>query len=157
MDSNQTRREFCAQACQLAALALGGSLAGCGGGSGVTGPSGGGGGQSLPTVSASSAGGAATLAVDSASPLSAVGGAALVQTSGGLLLVAHTAQDTFSALNSTCTHERCTITGYTGQDFVCPCHGSRFDANGRVLTGPASRSLQSHPTQFASGVLTITL
>jgi Rieske Fe-S protein len=24
----------------------------------------------------------------------------------------------------------------------CPCHGSRFDSNGRVLNGPANRDLE---------------
>jgi len=156
MESNTTRREFCTQACQLAALMLGGSLGACGGGGGsgdVSGPSA----LSLPTVTAASAGGAATLNVGAGSPLSSVGSAALVQTSGGLLLVAHTAPDTFSALASTCTHERCTISGFSGENYVCPCHGSRFDTSGRVLSGPATRALASYPTQFANGVLTITL
>ena len=157
MESNNTRREFCRHACQLAALTLGGSVGACGGGGGggddVTGPSA----TSLPTVTASSAGGAATLSVDSTSPLASVGSAALVQSSGGLLLVARTAQDVFTALTATCTHERCTITGFSSQAFVCPCHGSRFDTSGRVLNGPATASLRSYPTQFASGVLSITL
>jgi cytochrome b6-f complex iron-sulfur subunit len=80
----------------------------------------------------------------------------LVRTSIGDFLVAHTAQNSFVALNAICTHETCTITGFGNQNYVCPCHGSTFDVNGRVLSGPASVALRQYPTQFASGVVTIT-
>ncbi len=60
-----------------------------------------------------------------------------------------------AALASVCTHQACEITGYAGQTFVCPCHGSQFDASGRVLSGPAPTALRQYTTQFANGVLTI--
>jgi len=71
--------------------------------------------------------------------------------------VARTAQDTFTALTATCTHEACTITGFDSSAYVCPCHGSRFNTSGRVLTGPASSSLRTFTTQFSNNVLTIAL
>ena len=161
--TEQTRRQFCAQACQMAsAAALAGSmgalLPACGGGgSSITG-------GSLPTdvpalatLSATAAGGGVTLNIDAGSPLSAVGTAALVQSSSGLLLVAHTGPDTFTAVTATCTHESCTITGFTGQSYVCPCHGSRFSTSGAVQNGPATRSLRSFATRFAGNVLTISV
>ena len=103
------------------------------------------------------AGGAVTLAVDGASPLAAVGGAALVRSSSADLLVARTAQDAFTALTAICTHENCTITGFRSPTYVCPCHGSQFSTAGAVLSGPATRSLRTFPTQFAGTTLTITL
>ena len=45
------------------------------------------------------------------------------------------------ALSLVCTHLGCTVS-VTPEGMVCPCHGSRFDRNGRVLSGPAERSLQ---------------
>jgi cytochrome b6-f complex iron-sulfur subunit len=66
-----------------------------------------------------------------------------VRSSGGAFLVSRTAQDTFTALTSTCTHEACTITGFDGSAYICPCHGSRFNTTGRVLNGPATTSLRS--------------
>jgi cytochrome b6-f complex iron-sulfur subunit len=155
--TDQTRREFCAQACQLASVATLATLVeACGGGGG------GGNGTlpsdvpSLPTVSGNAANGVVSVAVDASSPLAAVGSAALVQSSSGLFLVAHTGQDTFTALTATCTHEACTIIGFTGSTYVCPCHGSRFSTSGGVQNGPATRSLRSFPTSVASGILQIT-
>lgn len=45
------------------------------------------------------------------------------------------------ALDLTCTHLGCTVT-VTPADIICPCHGSRFDRQGRVLEGPAQRPLR---------------
>ncbi len=44
------------------------------------------------------------------------------------------------AISTTCTHLGCTV-AVTTQGFACPCHGSRFDATGRVVGGPAPRAL----------------
>jgi Rieske Fe-S protein len=63
------------------------------------------------------------------------------------------------AMTLTCTHVGCNI----GQGVValsglqCPCHGSRFDANGTVQAGsPAQVSLQHFAvTADANGLLTI--
>jgi Rieske Fe-S protein len=109
----------------------------------------------LPVVTGTRGSAGVTITVDSTSPLAAVGTLALVQTSSADFLVAHTAQNTFSAVTATCTHQVCTITGLSGSDFVCPCHGSTFDTNGRVVAGPAPAPLHQYPTQFANGVLTI--
>lgn len=46
----------------------------------------------------------------------------------------------FYALSLVCTHLGCTVT-VTEDALSCPCHGSRFDRQGRVLTGPADRAL----------------
>jgi cytochrome b6-f complex iron-sulfur subunit len=79
-----------------------------------------------------------------------------VRTSGGDILVARTGADTFAALSAGCTHQSCEITGYSGQTFVCPCHGSRFDTSGHVVQGPAPTALRQFQTQFADDVLTVT-
>lgn len=158
----RTRRQFCAQTCSAAALAaiggvVTGVLQGCGGGgSSPTSPGGGGGAAaSLPTVNGTVSGRAVTVTIDAGSPLAATGGAALVRSSLGDFLVARTAADAFSALTAVCTHQSCTITGISGQTFVCSCHGSRFDPNGGVVNGPAQAALRPFSTQFAVNVLTI--
>ena len=50
----------------------------------------------------------------------------------------------FRAMSAVCTHLRCTVGPFgPGKDATsrCPCHGSLFDKQGRVLSGPAPRSL----------------
>lgn len=155
MSEEQTRRQFCARAMAMAALGggLGVILEGCGSGGNPTSP---GSIQALPLVSGTDVSGGVVVNVDSSSPLAAVGSAALVQSPSALVLVAHTAQDSFTALSARCTHAACTIQGYANQTFVCTCHGSQFSTAGQVLSGPAFSPLAQYHTQFAAGVLTIT-
>lgn len=47
----------------------------------------------------------------------------------------------FYALSLVCTHLGCTVTVSAGH-LSCPCHGSEFDRQGRVLKGPADRALR---------------
>lgn len=151
-----TRREFCAHTCQVASiLAAGAAFTACGdspaapSSTGTPAPA-------LPSVSASVAGRVVSIAVDSASPLASVGSAASAATTIGTFLVGHTAQDSFTVLTAICTHEACTITGFSASRYVCPCHGSQFTTSGAVANGPATSALRQFPSQFAGGVLTFT-
>lgn len=44
------------------------------------------------------------------------------------------------AISMVCTHLGCVVNHFP-ERFQCPCHGSRYDALGRVIRGPAPRSL----------------
>jgi cytochrome b6-f complex iron-sulfur subunit len=155
-DSTQlpTRRQFCVHACQAASLIAAGALVGCGGSptspSGVTAPA-------APSVSATVTGRVVSISLDGATVLSAVGSAAFAQTTLGSFLVAHTGQDTYTALSSTCTHEACVVSGFSGGRYICPCHGSQFTTNGSVAVGPATRPLAQFPTQVDGTTLTFTV
>jgi cytochrome b6-f complex iron-sulfur subunit len=46
----------------------------------------------------------------------------------------------FYAISTTCTHLGCVVKA-SAAGFECPCHGSRFAADGSVTKGPAPRAL----------------
>ena len=45
------------------------------------------------------------------------------------------------ALSAICTHRQCKLNAGPEGTFHCPCHGSTFASNGRVIHGPARRNL----------------
>lgn len=48
----------------------------------------------------------------------------------------------FKAFTVTCTHQGCPVNDISGEDIVCPCHGSRFSIkDGSVVSGPATSPL----------------
>lgn len=53
-----------------------------------------------------------------------------------------------------CPHLGCRYTWQAdSQHFVCPCHGSVFSKDGKVLGGPAPRPLDTLPTKIENGEL----
>ncbi|MBD0336623.1 MAG: FAD-dependent oxidoreductase, partial [Cyanobacteria bacterium Co-bin13] len=49
-----------------------------------------------------------------------------------------------AALSLTCTHQGCSVqrtVAATQAGFACPCHGAAYDAEGKVLAGPAREDL----------------
>jgi Rieske Fe-S protein len=61
------------------------------------------------------------------------------------------------ALSSICTHRGCKVKAQPDGSFDCPCHGSEYDATGKVTAGPAIHDLPELPTTIdASGHLIIT-
>jgi Rieske Fe-S protein len=73
------------------------------------------------------------------------------------LYVLALAQGAFAVLSPVCTHLQCTV-NVEGGVLLCPCHGSTYDREGRVLRGPAERSLARFPAEItADGDLVIRL
>ena len=48
--------------------------------------------------------------------------------------------DGFHAISAVCTHLGCLVSR-AESGFLCPCHGSKYDSDGRVVAGPAPRPL----------------
>jgi Rieske Fe-S protein len=89
--------------------------------------------------------------------LSSAGGAALVASALGTMLVVRNDATTVSAYSATCTHQQCTINGFGENVFECPCHGSRFNpATGSVVRGPATQPLRKFTASITNGVVSIT-
>ena len=62
----------------------------------------------------------------------------------------------FVAINIVCTHKKCDV-DYDGKGFECPCHGSTFNGNGKVLEGPATKNLKSYKVTYNSSDNTLTI
>ena len=62
----------------------------------------------------------------------------------------------YIALSSICTHQGCTVMySRSGDEFICPCHGSIFATSGSVLQGPAATPLKKYTVQVDGNKLTI--
>jgi cytochrome b6-f complex iron-sulfur subunit len=154
-NAHVSRRQFCAGACQVASCATLATLfTGCGGS--PTSPSGGGNVSTLGVLTGQFAGGGVRVTV-AGSALAAEGGAALIDSTAGVFLLARTGASSFTAVEGICTHEGCRVTNTDGDAYVCPCHGSRYTRGGTVLQGPAMAALRRYTTSFADGVVTIAL
>jgi cytochrome b6-f complex iron-sulfur subunit len=159
-----SRRQFCAHACQAASLvAVSALLPACGGGGGGNG----GGnptspttpveGQALAVLSGSVSG--RTVSVTASGALATAGGAALVNApiQPPTFLVFRSSTTTVTVLTAVCTHEGCTVDHFTGQQYVCPCHGSKYSTSGTVVNGPANRALQSYTATLSGDTITFTV
>ena len=62
----------------------------------------------------------------------------------------------FRAISATCTHLGCSVRP-DGRGFRCPCHGSRYDAEGNNTGGPAPRPLPRFAVTRDDGVLIVHL
>ncbi len=59
----------------------------------------------------------------------------------GEAIVNRAADGTVRAFAARCTHLGCRLDRIVDGVIACPCHGSRFTADGRVAVGPALRPL----------------
>jgi cytochrome b6-f complex iron-sulfur subunit len=85
--------------------------------------------------------------------LAATGGSQVI----GDVIIARTGASTFVALAKACTHQGTTINFRAAQNnFLCPNHGSIFNLNGSVATGPAVSPLKVFNTALTNNSLKVT-
>ena len=61
------------------------------------------------------------------------------------------------AFSSHCTHLGCVINKMNNGEMVCPCHGSRFDTDGKPVKGPAVERLKRLSFEKKNGDIVIEL
>ena len=109
-----------------------------------------------PAPSASASASAAGVTVRAASVPVGGGFLAAMPGSGDPLYVVQPKPGEYAAFSGVCTHAGCTVNPPKDGQFLCPCHGSCFDAaTGAVLKGPATRPLPGYPVHGSGGELHI--
>lgn len=59
-------------------------------------------------------------------------------------------------LSSVCPHLGCTVPWVSGKnEFVCPCHGGTFSPDGKRMSGPSLRGMDSLETTVQDGQLRV--
>ena len=92
-------------------------------------------------------------------PLSALGpeGDVMVDLPGEAVpLFIRKSDDGFTAVRLRCTHRGCQPDPEADR-LVCPCHGSEFTFDGKVLNGPASEPLDRLPARLSGTRIVVAL
>ncbi|PLX68970.1 MAG: cytochrome B6 [Denitrovibrio sp.] len=79
-------------------------------------------------------------------------GGAMVFHDENIILVR--ADEEVIAFSLECTHLGCTV-ALNGEEFACPCHGSKFASDGSVIQGPATRSLDRYVTKITNNKIQV--
>jgi Rieske Fe-S protein len=89
----------------------------------------------------------ATGAPGAPAPANAVAKIADVAVGSGVivddLVVTQPSAGEFKGFSSTCTHAGCTVAEVADGTINCPCHGSKFNLDGTVANGPATKPLEA--------------
>jgi Rieske Fe-S protein len=69
-----------------------------------------------------------------------------------LVYVKRVKEDKIIAISAGCTHLGCIVTWDEDQKiFKCPCHDGRYDADGKVISGPPPAPLKRHLAKIEDG------
>ncbi len=76
----------------------------------------------------------------------------LINNARALAYVKRVNEDEVIAISAVCTHLGCIVTWDEDQKiFKCPCHDGRYDADGKVISGPPPAPLKRHIAKIEDG------
>ena len=61
----------------------------------------------------------------------------------GEVVVTQPSAGVFKGFSAKCTHAGCTVNKVADGTIDCPCHGSKFNLDGSVANGPATKPLET--------------
>ncbi|PRC42445.1 (2Fe-2S)-binding protein [Mycobacterium sp. ITM-2017-0098] len=61
----------------------------------------------------------------------------------------------FRAFSAVCTHAGCALAEVSAGTINCPCHGSKFNLDGTVANGPATRPLEGKSVTVNGDVIAV--
>lgn len=59
----------------------------------------------------------------------------------GDVVITQPVEGEFTGLSAVCTHSGCLVNEIVDGTINCPCHGSKYDLEGQVVNGPATKPL----------------
>ncbi len=115
-----------------------------------------------PSVTSGGSSSGSGITVDLTKPenssLAIVGGALALDANSldpkGLLLY-RLNESTVLAFSRKCTHMGCVVGAFQNGVSTCPCHGSQYDTNGKVIKGPAPNPLKTYTATVSGTTVTI--
>jgi Rieske Fe-S protein len=88
----------------------------------------------------------ATSGTGSPAPANAIATTADVPVGSGVIVgeivVTQPTAGNFKGFSAICTHAGCTVSEVADGTINCPCHGSKFNLDGSVANGPATKPLE---------------
>lgn len=84
------------------------------------------------------------------------GGVKFFEFAGETAVVVHKKAGGLIVHSAVCTHLGCIVQWQEEkQEFLCPCHGGLYTAEGTVISGPPPRPLPPLPFTVANGIITV--
>ncbi|KAB2878721.1 Rieske (2Fe-2S) protein [bacterium] len=72
------------------------------------------------------------------------------------IIIVRKSDTDFLVYSSICRHKKCNVKYKKERDlFVCPCHGSTYDINGKVIKGPSQGDIPKYKTKLINDTLEI--
>jgi Rieske Fe-S protein len=71
------------------------------------------------------------------------------------IIVSRISETEVAAFSSKCTHFGCEVPLPQNNVITCQCHGSKFDAGGNVIHGPANKPLRAFAASLSGTTITI--